>query len=568
MQNNIDDKQDMVRSEEDLRYDNREILKAVSTLPSMEVINCILAQDDPERVVKEMSRVDLFWLVKKVGEEDSAPLLQLASEEQWQYLLDMELWKNDRIDIQKTFAWFERLFNADEKKFMEWLFREGHLYSHNYFYKILRVFVQKDDDQEFPKDFFTLDSTYYVKILDEEHKEEIEKILRAMAKTDFNKYQALLLGIMGSIPAEMEEELFRLRGVRLAEDGYLPFDEAIEVYSHQNLDKLKKNESEYKIFSPIDDETKALIPIAPLVYAQGQNMITDIIGRIDDPVLMDRFRLEFGGLCNQIISADGIIPDEIELLKDVCMKSAGYINLGLEKLSGGDLNKAEECVRNNPLISLFRAGFSLALELKWEAEKWMNHAWYSSFGLETSFWGDEWGGILAGITLNKPRLFIDLEEDREFKDFATLSEIEKGRVILHRLIVLDRLLELISSNQDLEGDRIIDQHSTFQPLIFTYWFRELLGLEPGIRVIPINEAERIFLQLREGDINPPFQMPGYQDVFIKDLVVKVPDLKTDDAHLLKESLAIIWQQFVEEYALVEIDDLDVRFAKFLFIRNG
>ena len=63
----------------------------------------------------------------------------------------------------------------------------------------------------------------------------------------------------------------------------------------------------------------------------------------------------------------------------------------------------------------------------------------------------------------------------------------------------------------------------------------------------------------------PARSAGYQDVFIKDLVAKVPDLKTDDADLLKESLAIIWQQFVDEYALVEIDELDVRFTKFLLI---
>ena len=32
------------------------------------------------------------------------------------------------------------------------------------------------------------------------------------------------------IPSEIEEELFRLRNVRLAEKGFLPFHEAVGVY--------------------------------------------------------------------------------------------------------------------------------------------------------------------------------------------------------------------------------------------------------------------------------------------------------------------------------------------------
>jgi hypothetical protein len=91
-----------------------------------------------------------------------------------------------------------------------------------------------------PEGFITFDNLYYIGIADKENAEEIEQLLRHLALYDHNKFQALLLGLQGTIPAELEEELYRLKGVRLAEEGYLPFEEAVSVYAYQDVSKLKR----------------------------------------------------------------------------------------------------------------------------------------------------------------------------------------------------------------------------------------------------------------------------------------------------------------------------------------
>ena len=77
----------------------REILKQSIKISGAQTLNMILDQENPVQVVQEMSRVDLFWLVKKVGEDDSFSLLRMASDDQWHYIMDMELWERDHFDI-------------------------------------------------------------------------------------------------------------------------------------------------------------------------------------------------------------------------------------------------------------------------------------------------------------------------------------------------------------------------------------------------------------------------------------------------------------------------------------
>ena len=57
--------------------------------------------------------------------------------------------------------------------------------------------------------------------------------------------QHLLLEATSLIPAENEEDVYRLRSVRLAEKGFLPFDEAISVYRPLGAEELLQQKSKY-----------------------------------------------------------------------------------------------------------------------------------------------------------------------------------------------------------------------------------------------------------------------------------------------------------------------------------
>jgi hypothetical protein len=552
----------------DLVSASRKLVAGLLPLSGSEALNKILDHDSPVQLVRNMTRVDLFWLIKKIGENDSLPLLKLASLDQWQYILDMELWNRDRIDLGETFEWLDRLQKADPDRLARWLFSEdGNLQAYFYFSKALEVMIREDDNFEPPEGFITFDNLFYIRIRDKDHEEGTEQVLRTMAHENYNLYQALLLGLAGVIPDEVEEEMYRMRSVRLAEDGYLPFEEAISVYARQEADLIKKDESEYKLYLPDDGHTRALVPVTPFMLSPCDNLFAMSLTRIIDTFSLDRLRLEFAGLCNQIFSADGVKFEGIEVLINISRKAAGYINMGLERLSGGDIEISEMYIKNNPLISIFRVGFGLSLELKWESEKWYKQSWFLKQGLKPHFWGDEWGGILKGVLEKKPLFYSGLREVQEYRHFESVSELAKCRNVIHCLISLDRLLEGISSRYPSDMDMLKDPLFNFKPLLFSFWARGKLKI--GHRFLPLSleQTKEFFGLIRGQEKGPPFRMPGFREIFIRDLMLYETGLGPDEEILLKDTLSLLWQEFSEEYALIEASDLDARFTKFIMIKD-
>ncbi len=465
-----------IGQKKDIISESREIVSKLASLSGSSALNMILDHDNPGALVRNMTKIDLFWLIKKVGEDDSHPLLSLASTEQWQYIMDMETWDRDHLNKVATFDWLNRLLKADPERLIQYLYGEdGNLLAHLFFTGILDVRIKEDDDFMPPEGFISFDSQYYIGIGDKENAQDIEQLLKNMALSDHNRFQALMLGLQGTIPAEIEEELYRIKGVRLAEEGYLPFEEAVSVYAYQNADLLKKDSSEYILDTPGDEDTRAIVPITPFIAVQEENLFAVAASGIRDYLVLDRLRLEFAGLCNQIFSADGTGFETIDDLIKICKKAGGYISAGLEKLSGGDIGTAEDFLKNHPLITIFRTGFSQALELRWKAERWIKTSWFDRMDLGNEFWGDEWGGILDGVLFLKPMLFSEKKEKASYRDFASLDEIEQTGIAVNRMIILDKLLGAVIPDRYMDQLAQEEIDLNFYKVLFTFWLRQVAG---------------------------------------------------------------------------------------------
>jgi hypothetical protein len=511
-----------------------------------------------------MSRVDFFWLLKKVGEDDALPLLQMASDEQWQHVLDMELWNKDRVDLHQAFLWLARLQQADVRRLARWLCGEGEFFAYFYLSKNIKVEVRRSDEvYDLSDGFITFDDVYFFKVLDPEQEETVRNVLQHLSALDYQRYQALLIGIAGVLPAPLEEDLYRLRNVRLAEDGFLPYEEAVSVYAHVAPHSLKRERGEAEPGFSSEPDDKIPVPVTPLIHTSETSLFMESTRRVSDPVFLERIYLEFAGLCNQVIAADGVLVNDLEVLLKACRKTAGFISLGLERLSEGKHPLAEEYVRSNPLIDIFRVGFGLALELKWEAERWMKEAWFVARRLGSGFWGEEWGGILIGLSQTRPRLFTQPYTEGSFKEFETLSEITKCRTALNRMTAVDRLLKHMTSGQALERKRAKDPFFTFHALIFTFWARLKLNLSPGLEPLSVSQVKDLFKRLREEETLAPYRMTSHRKPFIEALMSHASGLDAGMRRALEETLSLIWEDFVQEYALVEETDLDGRFLRFI-----
>ncbi len=526
-------------------------------------IDFILEQKEARQLVQQLSFLDLYWLIKKIGEDDSIPLLGLASEEQWQYILDLEVWNRDRIDIKKVSIWLKRFMEADAERLAKWLITEDmEMFVYYYLYRSMEVLIGTDDNiYELSEDFFTLDGTFYLRLKDGAQQQMIEHLLKLIASQDFLKYQALLMTSRAILPASTEEELYRLRNVRIAEYGFLPFEEAISIYAPIDPMKLitKKGEKGKKEVVIVDDEIRGMIPSFPMHQLQTQGTFYMAIQNIRDNMLMDRIRLEFAGLCNQIISADGLFLADYEDLKRICTKAAGYLSIAIESLCGDEVNRAIELIRNNTLVSIFRAGFGIPLKLKWEVEKWIKDSWFKKYDLELDFWGSEWGDILRGLLMKRPMYYVGIEDGEEYRPFESLSEVERCKDVFYGVRLLDQLFSRITSSYPLEKRDLIDPAMSFHPLLFTFWARKVLGLPLGFAKISMDQVREFFGILRSRDKMPPYRMQGFKERFIHDMEIYLSGPEVEKV------LSLLWDEFAEEYEEVDTKDIDERYLRFLIV---
>jgi len=138
------------------------ILKALYPLSGMEILDHILAQKDSRQFIQQLPSDDFFWLIKKVGDDDCLPLLELASEDQWQHVLDLEIWQKDRLHLEQVSRWIGKLEYVDAGRLVKWFFGEGQAVAYYLLYKSVQVVVKQEDDDilDLPDGFFTLDGFF------------------------------------------------------------------------------------------------------------------------------------------------------------------------------------------------------------------------------------------------------------------------------------------------------------------------------------------------------------------------------------------------------------------------
>jgi len=72
-------------------------------------LEMVLADPQAAALVGGIPTEELYYLVRAVGLTDAIEVLRLASPEQIQGFLDLDLWERDRLAPTRVFAWMEVL---------------------------------------------------------------------------------------------------------------------------------------------------------------------------------------------------------------------------------------------------------------------------------------------------------------------------------------------------------------------------------------------------------------------------------------------------------------------------
>jgi len=130
-----------------LSIERREIL----SLPPEKALERIIDAHQPAALVHSIPEEDFYFLVHDIGHNDSLPLLSLASNKQWEYMIDLQAWKKDRLEITSITKWLNLLFKADPVRLIKWLISEKTEFLEFYLLNNIELRIREHDQD--PSDF-------------------------------------------------------------------------------------------------------------------------------------------------------------------------------------------------------------------------------------------------------------------------------------------------------------------------------------------------------------------------------------------------------------------------------
>lgn len=557
-----------------------EMRKQILGLPPEKICEAILEYSHPAALVHSFPQEDFYFLVCDIGLEDSLELLSLASDRQLEYLLDMEIWEKDRIDMVSTTRWLASMLKADPDRMVRWYAQKNSGLILYYLFKNIEVLIREHDQEpsELGEGLFTRDDVFYFRFIDEPEGRQtdiamrngfISEFLERLAELDHVEYQDFLLKSKIIIPAEYEEEAFRLKNVRTSEKGFAPFHEAIGIYQPLIPDDFKKQPKK----SLKHSDSLNPLPLYPISMLDGENSFTEALQLIDNNESLSEVLTEFAGMCNKVIAADQIKIKNREQLRMVVKKVCGYMNLGLSRLArpGKKTPVGENArfIQRYCLADIFRLGYGQCLELKWQAEKWKKNAWFEANRLPLNFWGEEWLGVLGGLLIKKPLFYDNYRTGVLYREFDSTEDIEKTKNVFENIIVFDKLLskmdiDLKSMNKDLLW--------TYKNFVLTLWARSRMDLARQPAAVALDEFMPFYHDLWEC----PVDNDGETRLRKIKTSVKIDFINwiSDCLHVkpdmidtrIGRCLGCLIDEIESEYGQVTTDGLDPRFIHLFMLK--
>jgi len=321
----------------------------------------VLASPDPARLIRAMSAQSLYHDLLEVGLAEAAEVVRLATPEQFRTFVDLGGWARDQLNLGETLKWIRAARGRDLDEFLakihaldtevlELLLRRGvivHSLEENPDVNPAGVVMEMPEGKyliEFP--------------LRGEEMSALRNLVSDLVSE--NPFEAVRFfeALRWELPSELEEAALHSRRGRLEDLGFPPVEEAAALFSFLNPDpEAAVTQSAAAEIQRVGD--------APdywqLAFQSLENEEREAAQQ------------ELRYLANSALVAEGAEPGDPASIRRGTEMARDYLQLGLEFVTGGDPKRGVELIRERPLKRIFQTGFSLALRVKFRAERLLRH---------------------------------------------------------------------------------------------------------------------------------------------------------------------------------------------------
>lgn len=331
----------------------------------------MLSTADLRGRIRRLSVPHLFFGIKELEDQEILKLLPHITATQWTGILDLHLWTRDEMSTG-AFMELERhitqaddpvaskLLRGTDPELWELLLKRG-----------VHIYAKVDEDQyEFEPDegewMETPDMNYLIIL---PHDPEEARLLRALILRLYDldaEYAAILIASCRARTAiEIEESAYQNRKRRVEDMGFQDYFDAIDIYT-----TLPPDETLPEKIPELIREVSTLP--ARLPEQLGDSLLLfEALALVTEPQVSQSLVEELFFICNKVISADSASPADPTKIKITIRKAVIGINLGLDRWSGGNLQKAVEGLQRFYFQSFFQIGYGCLMELQQQARQVM-----------------------------------------------------------------------------------------------------------------------------------------------------------------------------------------------------
>lgn len=327
-------------------------------------LNRMLESAETRSLIRRLPPAQVYFAIKELDDEAMARLLAHLTEEQWATVLDLDLWRKDRVDLAAFLGWQRHLIQAEDAVARKLIRATDPKLWQAFFLKALEVYVRVEED-EFdgePADretVMTPDGGFLIGLpRNPEMARVTRELLARLYQLDADWIRTVILQGRLQTPSELEEKAYQNRRRRIEDLGFQDYFDAIEIYTPlQSTDPLpEKRWKKRGAPTELPSNVKGLSGDGPMLLFQAMSVL--------ETEQLEGLVEELFFVCNKLLSADRISPGKPSNIKHGIRKALSGINLGLSCWSEDQLGKAVSGLRQHFLVSFFQLGFGQLVELR------------------------------------------------------------------------------------------------------------------------------------------------------------------------------------------------------------
>ncbi len=352
-------------------------LRALSALSPARRVDALLSRTDAKAAVQSLEPFALYHLVREVGLEDCAELCQLASDEQVQAFVDLDCWRKDEVDTASLVPWLQVFMEAGDKRMARvlssldpepvvLLLKECIIVFH------LEDGIPPAEIDEHGIAYETLDGVWAFAFItqDDDRQQFVRQLLRRWYHLDIQRARAALEGVSWELVFNMTETAYRDRSIRMAELGFVPFDEAAGLYARLGLEKLRR-ELVGAAAERGQPEVHSRLGNGPLpdLYRERFQGGTFLESCIAEATLPDVLGQQIVAVANKALSAEPADPRDLEAVRLTFDRVRGLLDIGLEFVAGGNVRLGADILETAHVQYIVQAGHNVVMGLADQARR-------------------------------------------------------------------------------------------------------------------------------------------------------------------------------------------------------